>query len=59
MRAGLLERRPAVPLARVLLGAFTEAGLAAFDDPEGARETTMWLLRRLREDAGPGSGRSR
>jgi AcrR family transcriptional regulator len=53
MRAGLLERRPAVPLARVLLGALTEAGLAAVDDAEGARDTTLWLLRRLRSAPDP------
>lgn len=44
MRAGLVERRPAVPLARVLLGALTEAGLAAAQE----REEMFWVLRRLK-----------
>src|SRR4030088_672414 len=35
MRAGLVERHPPVPLAHVLLGALTEAGLGA---PDGAAE---------------------
>ena len=48
MRAGLLDRRPPEPLARVLLGALTEAGLAAGDDAEGARSAVLWLLSRLR-----------
>ncbi len=52
MRAGLMERRPPVPLARVLLGALTEAGLAAADGPDGAREAAIWLLSRLRRDPG-------
>jgi AcrR family transcriptional regulator len=55
MRAGLLERRPALPLARVLLGALTEAGLAEVDDAEGAHDTTLWLLRRLRSAPDPDS----
>ena len=49
MRAGQLDRRPPVPLARVLLGALTEASLTASDDAEGARAAAIWLLRRLRE----------
>ena len=52
MRAGLLERRPPVSLARVLLGALTEAGLAAADGPGGAREAALWLLARLRREPG-------
>jgi len=48
MRAGLLERRPAEPLARLLLGALTEAGLAAPDAAGEAHDATRWLLRRLR-----------
>jgi AcrR family transcriptional regulator len=44
MRAGLIERRPALPLARVLLGALTEAGLAATEE----RDEMFWLLRQLR-----------
>jgi AcrR family transcriptional regulator len=42
MRAGLIERRPALPLARVLLGALTEAGLAEENDE------MFWVLRKLR-----------
>jgi AcrR family transcriptional regulator len=42
MHAGFIERRPALPLARVLLGALTEAGLAEETDE------MFWLLRRLR-----------
>jgi AcrR family transcriptional regulator len=48
MRAGLVERRPALPLARVLLGALTEAGLAAADDADGARHAALWMLGKLR-----------
>lgn len=47
MRAGLVERRPALPLARVLLGALTEAGLAADVDREAAELATFWLLGRI------------
>ncbi len=50
MRAGLVERHPPVPLAHVLLGALTEAGLGA---PEGAAETALWLVRRLRREPKP------
>jgi AcrR family transcriptional regulator len=51
MRAGLMARRPALPLARLLMGALTEAGLAAADEESGAaEEATLWLLRRLRSD---------
>jgi AcrR family transcriptional regulator len=42
MRAGFLERRPALTLARVLLGALTEAGLAQENDE------MFWVLRKLR-----------
>jgi hypothetical protein len=49
MRAGLLERRPPEPLARVLLGALTEAGLASGGDAAGARNAALWMLRRLRD----------
>ncbi len=48
MRAGLIERRPALPLARLLVGALTEAGLAAAVDIDETRDATLWLLRRLR-----------
>jgi AcrR family transcriptional regulator len=47
MRAGLLPRRPARSLARVLLGALTEAGLAAGEDAAEAHEAVRWLLARL------------
>jgi AcrR family transcriptional regulator len=47
MRTGLLERRPPEPLARVLLGALTEAGLAASSDAREVHEAALWLLRRL------------
>jgi AcrR family transcriptional regulator len=49
MRAGLLDSRRPEALARVLLGALTEAGLAAASDP-APREALLWLLRRLRRD---------
>jgi len=48
MRAGQVDRRPPLPLARVLLGALTEAGLAAEEDAEGAQDAVRWLLTRLR-----------
>lgn len=48
MRAGLIERRPPLPLAHVLLGAFTEAGLASRGDFAEAESATLWLLRRLK-----------
>jgi len=48
MRAGLIERRPPEPLARVLLGGLTEAGLAAAADAEAARRAVRWILSRLR-----------
>jgi AcrR family transcriptional regulator len=47
MRAGLLERRRPEPLARVLLGALTEAGLAAPGDAREVHDAALWLLRRL------------
>lgn len=49
MRAGLMERRPPLPLARVLLGALTEAGLAADAERDQTERVTFWLLRRLKE----------
>lgn len=48
MRAGQLERRPALPLARVLLGLLTEAGLSVADDRAGAESACFWMLRRMR-----------
>jgi AcrR family transcriptional regulator len=48
MRRGLVERRSPEPLARLLLGALTEASLAAGPDAEPARDAAFWLLRRLR-----------
>ena len=48
MRAGQVDRRPPLPLARVLLGALTEAGLAAEEDAEAAQDAVRWLLTRLR-----------
>jgi len=48
MRAGMLERRPPEPLARVLLGALTEAGLVGDRDADGAHEAALWVLRELR-----------
>jgi AcrR family transcriptional regulator len=52
MLAGQLDRRPPVPLARVLLGALTEAGLAAEDGAEDAHAAVRWLLARLRRRPG-------
>jgi AcrR family transcriptional regulator len=48
MRAGLIPRRPAEPLAHVLLGSLTEAGLLVGREGESVRQAVMWLLRRLR-----------
>lgn len=48
MRAGQLERRPALPMARVLLGLLTETGLAAQQDRAAAEEACFWILRRMR-----------
>lgn len=53
MRGGRLRRRPPGPLARVLLGALTEAGLAAATDSGAAREAVLWLLSRVPEDPNP------
>jgi len=58
MRAGLLDRRPPLPLARVLLGALTEAGLAASEDTGEPLEAALWLLSRLRREPAEGDGRS-
>src|SRR5215831_12693449 len=48
MRVGQLDRRPALPLARVLLGSLTEAGLAGGEGAEDAHAAVRWLLARLR-----------
>jgi AcrR family transcriptional regulator len=48
MRARQLDRRQPLPLARVLLGALTEAGLAAGAGAGDAHEALHWLLTRLR-----------
>lgn len=50
MRAGMLERRPPEPLARVLLGALTEAGLVVDLGAGGAHEAALWVLRQLRSN---------
>ena len=50
MRARMLERRPPEPLARVLLGALTEAGMAMDRDAAGAQEAALWVLRELRSN---------
>lgn len=49
MRAGLVQRRSPLPLARALLGALTEAGLAADAERDETERATFWLLRRLKE----------
>jgi hypothetical protein len=48
MRAGLVERRPALPLARVLLGSLTEAGLASTAERSANESAMFWVLRRLK-----------
>ena len=48
MRAGLMERRPALPLARVLLGSLTEAGLASTAERSANESAMFWVLRRLK-----------
>jgi AcrR family transcriptional regulator len=48
MHAGLMERRPALPLARVLLGSLTEAGLASTAERNATESATLWVLRRLK-----------
>jgi AcrR family transcriptional regulator len=53
MRRGLVDRRPPEPLARLLLGALTEAGLATGEDARAAHDGVLWLLRRLRREAPP------
>jgi hypothetical protein len=48
MHAGLMERRPALPLARVLLGSLTEAGLVSTAERNATESATLWVLRRLK-----------
>jgi AcrR family transcriptional regulator len=48
MRAGLLERRPPEPLARLLLGALGEASIAPEREQRDLRSAALWLLGRLR-----------
>jgi AcrR family transcriptional regulator len=55
MRAGLVDRRPVLPLARVLLGALTEAGLSPPAERAEAEAATRWLLGRLQTRARTGS----
>ena len=50
MRVGLIARRPPVPLARIILGALTEAGLASTDDRPASDAAMFWLIRRMRSD---------
>jgi AcrR family transcriptional regulator len=47
MRAGQLERRPPEPLARLLLAALADAGLAPPKDQPALRSAIQWLLQRL------------
>ena len=56
MRAGMMERRPPEPLARVLMGALTEAGLAADGDTTGTHEAALWVLRELRSSGASSRG---
>jgi AcrR family transcriptional regulator len=53
MRAGQLERRPPEPLARLLLAALADAGLASPEEQPALRSAVQWLLHRLliRSDA--------
>jgi hypothetical protein len=55
MRAGLLERQPPDPLARLLLGALGEASIAPGQEQVNLRAAALWLLARLRRpvDAQP------
>jgi len=56
MRAGMLERRPPEPLARVLLGALTEAGLVADGHATAVHEAALWVLRELRSNGASSRG---
>jgi AcrR family transcriptional regulator len=63
MDAGELERQPVKPLARLILGALTEASLAIARDPEPAQARIQMgaaltrLIRGLRPAATPAGGR--
>jgi hypothetical protein len=48
MRVGIIERRSPEPLARLLLGALTEAGLAGPEDRDALRHSALWLLDQLK-----------
>jgi AcrR family transcriptional regulator len=48
MRGRLMARQPALPLARLLVGALTEAGLASAGDRAATEAAAVWLLLRLR-----------
>jgi AcrR family transcriptional regulator len=50
MRVGMLERRSPEPLAQVLLGALTEAGLAQAEAGREVAGATFWLLERMRRE---------
>jgi AcrR family transcriptional regulator len=50
MRVGMLERRSPEPLAQVLLGALTEAGLAQAEAGHEVAGATFWLLDRMRRE---------
>jgi AcrR family transcriptional regulator len=52
MRAGLLERQPPDPLARLLLGALGEASIAPSQEQAGLRSAALWLLSRLGRPVG-------
>jgi AcrR family transcriptional regulator len=64
MDAGLIERRPATPLAHILLGALNEAGMVIANSRKPARarasvaETVRWLLERMRVTAAGTTERS-
>ncbi|MDP9248796.1 MAG: TetR/AcrR family transcriptional regulator [Candidatus Dormibacteraeota bacterium] len=48
MRVGIIERRSPEPLARLLLGALTEAGLGDPEDRDALRHSALWLLDQLK-----------
>jgi AcrR family transcriptional regulator len=50
MRVGVLERRSPEPLAQLLLGALTEAGLARAEARDEIGGATFWLLEQMRRD---------
>jgi AcrR family transcriptional regulator len=57
MRVGLLERRSPEPLAQVLLGALTEAGLATAEARDEVTGATFWMLERMRREGAPNGAR--